>query len=75
MNKFDYDFIINDIELIERKLKRIQLEKEYLELIKPSFFDFNKRKLWEVKKNKLLNEEKRNNYVILLSYTNLEKLF
>lgn len=75
MNKFDYDFIINDIELIERKLKRIQLEKEYLELIKPSFFDFNKRKLWEVRKNKLLNEEKRNNYVLLLSYTNLEKLF
>ena len=35
MNKFDYDSKISKIKLLEIKKKKIILEKEYLDSIKP----------------------------------------
>ena len=75
MNKFDYDFYINNIRLLEIKLERIKLEKEYLELIKPSFFDVKKRKKWKARKKQLLERETNESQALLLAYTKLEKIF
>lgn len=75
MNKFDYENEIYNINLLEKKLKRIQFEKEYLFLIEPSFLEFKKRKKWHKQLNKILEEENINNHKLLIAYTNLEKLF
>ena len=50
MNKFDYDSKISKIKLLEIKKKKIILEKEYLESIKPAFYEKKKKKNWKKRK-------------------------
>ena len=75
MNKFDYDSKISKIKLLEIKKKKIILEKEYLDSIKPSFYEIKKKKIWEEKKRIILNIEQETSNNILLAYKELEKLF
>lgn len=75
MNKFDYDSKISKIKLLEIKKKKIILEKEYLDSIKPSFYEIKKKKSWEEKKRIILNIEQETSNNILLAYQELEKLF
>lgn len=75
MNKFDYDSKISKIKLLEIKKKKIILEKEYLDSIKPAFYEIKKKKIWEEKKRIILNIEQETSNNILLAYQELEKLF
>ncbi len=75
MNKFDYDSKISEIKLLEIKKKKIILEKEYLESIKPAFYEKKKKKNWKKRKEMILNSEQETANNILLAYRELEKIF
>ena len=44
MDKFDYEMMMYEIRLLEIKIKRINIEKEYLYINKPSFIRMSKKK-------------------------------
>lgn len=75
MDRFEYEAIINEIKLLQRKCKRIQIEKDYLNIIKPLIIEVKKRKHWNIKKDNLLEEEIKTNNSLLIAYTKLEQLF
>ena len=75
MNKFDYDSKISKIKLLEIKKEKIIFEKEYLDSIKPAFYERKKKKDWEEKRKIILNIEQETSNNILLAYQELEKLF
>ena len=60
MDKFDYEMMMYEIRLLEIKIKRINIEKEYLYINKPSFIRMSKKKEWLDSFNKLIEEEKNN---------------
>ncbi len=58
MDRFHYESIISKIRLLELKIERIKLEKDYMYIIKPLMFSHRRNKIWTKKYNKLLDEEK-----------------
>ena len=75
MNKYDYDNIIMEINILELKLKKINFTIELLEIKKPPFFKIKKRKKWTNKINILLTQEEDITKHLLLKYEILEKIF
>lgn len=74
MSNWDYKDLILETKLLEIKLKRISLTKSYLITIKPTLFEFKKKKQWKNKFNSLLEEEENLFHSLQIAYTNLEKL-
>lgn len=75
MDKFDYENITNKIKILEIKIKRINLTKDYLTIIKPTPLNFKKRKIWNEKFKTLLKKEDTLYTSLQLAYQELEKLF
>ena len=75
INSFDYESLISKIRLLETKMKRIELEKDFLKDIKPVFYEFDNRKKWKNRFQKLLLEEKNTYFSLQDAYTELENLW
>ena len=74
IDNLDYYSLIQEIHWQELKLRRINNTKEYLNIIKPPFYRFKKRKSWGCRYNDLLEEEKEILNLLFILYTSLEKL-
>ena len=57
LNKYDYEYFVTKIKLLELKLKRIALEKEHHATLKEYGFSFQDKEKWNEKYNFLLEEE------------------
>ena len=75
MDRFRYESIISKIRLLELKIKRIKLEKDYMYIIKPLIFTRKRNKIWTKKYNELLDEEKKSTELLEDALRELEKMF
>ena len=75
MDKFHYESIISKIRLLELKIERIKLEKDYMYIIKPLMFSRRRNKVWTKKYNELLDEEKKSAELLEDALRELEKMF
>lgn len=75
MDRFRYESIISKIRLLELKIKRIKLEKDYMYIIKPLIFSRKRNKIWTKKYNELLDEEKKSTELLEDALRELEKMF
>ena len=75
MDKFHYESIISKIRLLELKIERIKLEKDYMYIIKPLMFIRRRNKIWTKKYNELLNEEKESTELLEDALKELENIF
>lgn len=75
MDRFHYESIISKIRLLELKIKRIKLEKDYMYIIKPLIFSRKRNKVWTKKYNELLDEEKKSTELLEDALRELEKMF
>ena len=75
MDRFRYESIISKIRLLELKIKRIKLEKDYMYIIKPLIFSRKRNKIWTKKYNELLDEEKKSTELLEDALRELEKIF
>ena len=75
MDKFHYESIISKIRLLELKIERIKLEKDYMYIIKPLMFSRRRNKIWTKKYNELLNEEKESTELLEDALKELEIIF
>ena len=75
MDKFHYESIISKIRLLELKIERIKLEKDYMYIIKPLIFSRRRNKVWTKKYNELLDEEKKSAELLEDALRELEKMF
>lgn len=75
MDKFHYESIISKIRLLELKIERIKLEKDYMYIIKPLMFSRRRNKIWTKKYNELLNEEKESTELLEDALKELENIF
>lgn len=75
MDRFRYESIISKIRLLELKIKRIKLEKDYMYIIKPLIFSRKRNKIWTKKYNELLDEEKKSAELLEDALRELEKMF
>ena len=75
MDKFHYESIISKIKLLELKIERIKLEKDYMYIIKPLIFSRRRNKIWTKKYNELLDEEKKSIELLENALRELEKKF
>ena len=75
MDRFHYESIISKIRLLELKIKRIKLEKDYMYIIKPLIFSRKRNKIWTKKYNELLDEEKKSTELLEDALRELEKMF
>ena len=76
MNEFNLEYTtsISKIRLLEIKIKRIDLTKDYLNTIKPSFFYVKKKKKWQERLESLLLEELEVYNSLQLEYEKLGKI-
>lgn len=75
MDRFRYESIISKIRLLELKIERIKLEKDYMYIIKPLMFSRRRNKVWTKKYNELLDEEKKSAELLEDALRELEKMF
>lgn len=75
MDRFRYESIISKIRLLELKIERIKLEKDYMYIIKPLMFIRRRNKIWTKKYNELLNEEKESTELLEDALKELENIF
>lgn len=75
MDRFRYESIISKIRLLELKIERIKLEKDYMYIIKPLMFSRRRNKVWTKKYNELLDEEKKSTELLEDALRELEKMF
>ena len=75
MDRFRYESIISKIRLLELKIERIKLEKDYMYIIKPLMFSRRRNKVWTKKYNELLDEEKKSAELLEDALRKLEKMF
>lgn len=75
MDRFRYESIISKIRLLELKIERIKLEKDYMYIIKPLIFSRRRNKVWTKKYNELLDEEKKSAELLEDALRELEKMF
>lgn len=75
MDRFRYESIISKIRLLELKIERIKLEKDYMYIIKPLIFSRKRNKIWTKKYNELLDEEKKSTELLEDALRELEKMF
>ena len=75
MDRFRYESIISKIRLLELKIERIKLEKDYMYIIKPLMFIRRRNKIWTKKYNELLNEEKESTELLEDDLKELENIF
>lgn len=75
MDRFRYESIISKIRLLELKIKRIKLEKDYMYIIKPLIFSRKRNKIWTKKYNELLDKEKKSTELLEDALRELEKMF
>ena len=75
MDRFHYESIISKIRLLELKIERIKLEKDYMYIIKPLIFSRRRNKVWTKKYNELLDEEKKSAELLEDALRELEKMF
>ena len=75
MDRFRYESIISKIRLLELKIERIKLEKDYMYIIKPLMFIRRRNKIWTKKYNELLDEEKKSTELLEDALRELEKMF
>ena len=75
MDRFRYESIISKIRLLELKIERIKLEKDYMYIIKPLMFSRKRNKVWTKKYNELLDEEKKSTELLEDALRELEKMF
>lgn len=75
MDRFHYESIISKIRLLELKIERIKLEKDYMYIIKPLMFSRRRNKVWTKKYNELLDEEKKSAELLEDALRELEKMF
>lgn len=75
MDRFRYESIISKIRLLELKIERIKLEKDYMYIIKPLMFSRKRNKIWTKKYNELLDEEKKSTELLEDALRELEKMF
>ena len=62
------------IKLLELKIKKINITKEYLNITKPSIIEFQKKKKWTIKYKNNLKLEKRTIEELETAYIELEKI-
>lgn len=76
MNEFNLDYTnsISKIKLLEIKIKRIGLTKDYLNTVKPSFFSIKKKKKWRERLDGILLEEIEIYNSLQLEYEKLGKI-
>lgn len=74
MNNWDYNSLIQEIHWLELKLDRITNTIEYLYIIKPPFYRATKQKDWRCRFCSLIVEEKEVLNLLIILYTELEKL-
>ena len=75
MDRFHYESIISKIRLLELKIERIKLEKDYMYIIKPLIFSRKRNKIWTKKYNELLDKEKKSTELLEDALRELEKMF
>lgn len=75
MDRFRYESIISKIRLLELKIERIKLEKDYMYIIKPLMFSRRRNKVWTKKYNELLDKEKKSTELLEDALRELEKMF
>ncbi len=75
MNKYDYDNITSKIKILEIKFKRIQFQKKYLNVLRPSFLMISDWKNWQLKCDLLIQEEQMITDSLCQSYFELENFF
>lgn len=75
MDRFRYESIISKIRLLELKIERIKLEKDYMYIIKPLIFSRKRNKIWTKKYNELLDKEKKSTELLEDALRELEKMF
>ena len=74
INKFDYQTLMLKIQLLELKIKKISITKEYLNITKPSIIEFKKKKKWTIKYKNNLKSEKKVIEELETAYMELEKI-